>query len=114
LVAETVEYLGGLTNGHAATIVVVTTAREAAEAAKHSLASDTVAIVEELAATGSFVHLHYPDPVGLKGDQLNFAADYCVSRLLGDAAASDAFMIIYDADSRPPADSLPKLVMVSL
>src|SRR5204863_9198143 len=45
-------------------------------------------------------------PGGLKGDQLNFAAQYCASTLLGDVDAERAFLLCYDADSRPPLDSL--------
>ncbi len=105
VIAEAVTHFEAVVQGHAAQLVIVTTAREAAEGSLQHDAGDTVTLVERLAAEHSFVHLHYPDPRGLKGDQLNFAAAYCASTLLGEVPASDAFLVCYDADSRPPLDS---------
>ncbi len=96
-----------MTEGHAAQLVVVTTEREAAEESLAEGAVTTVKIVGDLAAGGKLLHLHYPDPQGIKADQVNFAADYC-STLLGDVAASNAFVVVYDADSRPPLDALAR------
>jgi cellulose synthase/poly-beta-1,6-N-acetylglucosamine synthase-like glycosyltransferase len=92
----------------AATVVVVTTAREAAEADRHVTAGDTVALARALAWRGICLHLHYDDPLGLKADQLNYAAA-CCARLLPDGVPStQVFLICYDADSRPPLDSLTR------
>lgn len=106
LLDDSVAHFGALAAGHAARIIVVTTAREAAEATDHLGGADTVTLAARLAARGAVVHLHYPDPHGLKGDQLNFAARYCASHLLGDVTATQTFLVCYDADSRPPHDSL--------
>ena len=92
--------------GHAATVVIVTTAREATEAPRHPAAADTVAAARELALDGKCVHLHYPDPLGLKADQLNYAAASCAAMLPDGVPSSQAFLACYDADSRPPLDSL--------
>jgi len=107
VIAETTAHLQALASEHLAQVVVVTTAREQAESSTRRAETGTVTLVEQLATTGKFIHLHYPDPLGLKGDQLNFAAAYCASTLLGDVPAEDAFLVCYDADSRPPLDSLP-------
>lgn len=95
-----------LARGHPATVVIVTTAREAAEALRHPAAGDTVAAARELARDGKCVHLHYPDPLGLKADQLNYAAASCAAMLPDGVPSSQAFLACYDADSRPPPDSL--------
>jgi hypothetical protein len=52
--------------------------------------------------------VHYPDPLGLKGDQLNYAAACCAGMLLDGVPPSQAFLVCYDADSRPPVDSLAR------
>lgn len=103
IIAETIAHMESLAGGHLAQVVVVTTEREAAEPLP---GGNTASVVAELAATGKFIHLHYPDPHGLKGDQLNFAATYCASTALGDVPTADAYLVCYDADSRPPLDSL--------
>lgn len=82
-------------------LLVVTTAREEAERTDHRDALDTVAVAARLAASGRCVHLHSPDPRGLKADQLNVAAGH-----LAAAASPDDFLLCYDADSRPPSNSL--------
>jgi hypothetical protein len=97
-----------LTHGYPATVVIVTTAREAAEAGGHLAAADTIALAERLAGKGCCVHLHYPDRQGLKGDQLNYAAACCAGMLPDGVPSSKAFLICYDADSRPPPDSLAR------
>jgi cellulose synthase/poly-beta-1,6-N-acetylglucosamine synthase-like glycosyltransferase len=102
MVGDSVRHLQTMTEGHAAQVIVVTTARE--NAADNG--TTTADLVEALTSAGKVIHLHYPDPHGIKADQVNYAADYCATTLLGDVAASDAFVVVYDADSRPPLDSL--------
>jgi hypothetical protein len=106
VLADAVAHFEALAQGHAAQVVVVTTARETVEARDDGSDDGTIVLAEQLARTGKVVHLHYPDPDGLKGDQLNFAARYCAATLLGDTPADRAFLVCYDADSRPPLDSL--------
>lgn len=105
VIADAVNHFEALVHGHAAQLIVVTTARERVREPGYR-GTDTVSAVEQLAAEGKLVHLHYPDPRGLKGDQLNYAASYCASTLLGDVPPSGAFLVCYDVDSRPPLDSL--------
>lgn len=113
VIVEAVTHFEGLVHGHRAQIVVVTTEREHVEAPRHGVDADTVALVEQLADAGKVVHLHYPDPDGLKGDQLNYAARYCATTLLGDVPPEQAFLVCYDADSRPPPDSLDRFAHVA-
>lgn len=94
-----------LTKGHQAQLIVVTTAREAAEGARHQGAPDTICVAEEFARQGRCLHLHYPDPEGRKADQLNFVVDHLTATLV-EEALSRSFLLCYDADSRPPIDSL--------
>ena len=108
IVGDAVRHFQAITDGHAAQLVVVTTAREAAEDPAAEGAITTGTIVEGLAAAGKLVHLHYSDANGIKADQVNYAADYCAAALLGHVAASEAFVVVYDADSRPPLDSLAR------
>lgn len=107
IVADAVSHFRAMADGHPAQLVVVTTEREAAQGPSAEGAITTGTIVEGLAAGGKLLHLHYPDPHGIKADQINFAVDYC-AMLLGDVAASNAFVVVYDADSRPPLDSLAR------
>lgn len=102
VIADAVAHFEALVHGHAAQLLVVTTAREG----QPRSGADTVAAVEQLATDGKFIHLHYPDPHGLKGDQLNYAAAYCASTSLGDVPPAGVFFVCYDVDSRPPLDSL--------
>jgi len=102
----TVGHLHALARGHMAQVVLVTTAREEAEASKHGRADDSVQLARDLAGQGKCVHLHYPDPCGVKGDQLNYAAAWCASALPNGVVPEQAFVVCYDADSRPPTDSL--------
>lgn len=106
--AETVAHFQALACGHAANVVIVTTAREAAEAARHPAAGDTIAAARGLARDGKCIHLHYPDPLGVKADQLNFAAAHSAAMAADGAPSSQAFLACYDADSRPPLDSLTR------
>jgi hypothetical protein len=106
ILPETVAHFQALACGHAATVVLVTTAREPAEAPRHAAAGDTIEAARELAREGRCVHLHYPDPLGLKADQLNHAAAHCAAMLPDGVPSSQAFLASYDADSRPPLDSL--------
>jgi len=108
ILPETVAHFQALAAGHAATVVIITTERETGEAARHAAAGDTVAAARELAREGKCVHLHYPDPLGLKADQLNHAAACCAAMLPDGAPSSQAFLACYDADSRPPLDSLAR------
>jgi Glycosyl transferase family group 2 len=103
-----VAHFQALACGHAATVVIVTTARETAEAARHPAFGNTVAAARELARDGKCVHLHYPDPLGLKADQLNYAAARCAAMLPDGVPSSQAFLACYDVDSRPPLDSLAR------
>jgi hypothetical protein len=105
---EAVAHFQAVTCGHAATVLVVTTAREPAEAGRHPAARDTTALAHELAGEGTCTHVHYPDPLGLKGDQLNYAAACCAGMLSDGVPSSQAFLVCYDADSRPPVDSLAR------
>jgi len=105
-IADTITHFEALVHGHTAQLIIVTTARETAEAHHHQAEADTIAAVERVAGGSKIVHLHYPEADGLKGDQLNFAARYCADILLGDVSAERAFLVCYDADSRPPLDSL--------
>jgi cellulose synthase/poly-beta-1,6-N-acetylglucosamine synthase-like glycosyltransferase len=106
ILAETVAHLQRLIAGRQAWIVVVTTAREAIEAASASGGSQpgTVVMAEQFAATATVIHVHSDDPAGVKGDQLNAAARHIAALL--DAPAENVFLVCYDADSRPPLDSL--------
>lgn len=106
-IRQALAHFEALMEGHTARIVIVTTAREAAECARHQGVPDTIRVAEELAGQGRCVHLHYPDPAGRKADQLNFAVDHCVAAL-DEAALSRSFLLCYDADSRPPLDSLTR------
>jgi Glycosyl transferase family group 2 len=106
LLRDAVAHFGAVARGHSATVVVATTAREAAEAHRYPAAADTVGVAAELAREGKCVHLHYPDPLGVKGDQLNYAVAACAGMLPAGMPASQAFAVCYDADSRPPVDSL--------
>jgi hypothetical protein len=108
ILPEAVAHFRTLASGHMATVVIVTTAREAAEAPRHPDAGDTIAAARKLALDGKCVHLHYPDPLGLKADQLNYAAARCAAALPDGVPSSQAFLACYDADSRPPLDSLAR------
>lgn len=101
-----VAHLRTLADGAAARIIVVTTAREAAEARAHPGVPDTVKTAADLARRGMCVHLHFPDPRGVKADQLNYAAGWCTRTTSGRVPPDQVFMVCYDADSRPAADSL--------
>jgi Glycosyl transferase family group 2 len=103
---DAVAHLRAVACGHTATVLIVTSARETAEAGLHRAAADTITLARELAASGSCAHVHYPDRLGLKGDQLNYAAACCVGMLPDGVPSSQAFLVCYDADSRPPPDSL--------
>jgi hypothetical protein len=106
ILRQAVAHFQALARGHAAQVIVVTTAREAAGAQQQQHDGDTIALADELARAGKCVHVHYPDPRGLKADQLNYAAAYCITALPSGASPSQAFLVCYDADSRPPQCSL--------
>ncbi len=106
ILRQAVDHFEIVTKGHDATVVVVTTARETYEHARYPDTADTVCVAEQLAKEGRCIHLHYPDPSGLKADQLNFAATYCASLTPAAMQPPSTFLICYDADSRPLTDSL--------
>lgn len=109
VIADAVAHFEALVDGRTAQLIVVTTARESEEdQQQNTVRADTVALVERLAEQGKVLHLHYPDRHGLKGDQLNYAVRHCAATLLGDVPAERAFLVCYDADSRPPLDSLDR------
>lgn len=105
ILPETVAHFQALACEHTATVVIVTTAREAADAPRQCAPGDTITAARELARDGKCVHLHYGNPLGLKADQLNYAATCCSAMLGDDVPSSQAFLVCYDADSRPPLDS---------
>lgn len=106
IIRQTVAHFEALLKGHQGRIVVVTTAREDLERERYTNSEDTIFIVKELAKAERCIHLHYPNPHGVKADQLNFAVDYLASSIANGAAVSRSFLVCYDADSRPPFDSL--------
>lgn len=106
ILRQAVDHFEVITKGHEATVVVVTTAREKYEHVRYPDAADTVHVAGELAKEGRCIHLHYPDPSGLKADQLNFAATYCASLTPAAIHSSQTFLVCYDADSRPLVNSL--------
>lgn len=99
IIAEAVAHFEALAQEDAATLVIVTTASEAAGASHHQGNRDTITLVNELAKDGKFVHLHYPHPAGLKADQLNFAVAYCASTLPSGVPLSHAFVVCYAVES---------------
>jgi len=106
IIRQTVEYFNMLIEGRNAQLVVVTTEREQAEREHHPSSGDTIQAVQELAGMGRCLYLHYPDPGGLKADQINFVARHIASSIEGCRATDSIFLLCYDADSRPPVDSL--------
>lgn len=106
ILRHAVAHFQSVARGHAAQVIVVTTAREAAEARRPRPAGNTVALARKLARQGQCVHLYYPYPRGLRVDQLNYAAAYCLTSLSDGTPPAHAFLVCYDADSRPPQDSL--------
>jgi hypothetical protein len=82
-------------------LMLVTTARETARA---GAATGTPALAAALADGERVRHLHLEDPEGRKGDQINLAA--AALRLAGGDTDDRRLVVIYDADSRPPRDSL--------
>jgi hypothetical protein len=84
-------------------LMLVTTARETAIA---SLSASTPALATALADDTQVRHLHLADPAGRKGDQVNLGATALCD---GEAGAPDGrwLVVVYDADSRPPHESLP-------
>lgn len=101
---ETVRHLREVAAGHQARIVIVTSARERTESHLYPEAADTICLADSLAESDDVCHLHHPDPQAVKADQVNLAARHCLTELGG--AADGAFIVVYDADSRPPVDSL--------
>ncbi len=105
---DSVAHFEAIVAGHDARIVVVTTAREEAEAPNFPELGSTINVAAQLMRDGRIIHLHFPDPRGLKADQVNFAATQCALGSLGGALSREAFCVIYDVDSRPPRDSLAR------
>ncbi|NRQ37977.1 hypothetical protein HII36_40030 [Nonomuraea sp. NN258] len=104
VLADAVTHLSRLIEGLDAQLVIVTTERELAERAPGAAEADTIALVEKLATEHAFLHLHAPDAAGLKSDQLNFAARQLAD--MTDRPTSATWLVCYDADSRPPVNSL--------
>jgi hypothetical protein len=90
-----------------AEVVIVTTEREVAEHLQHPDAADTVALARELAQREGVRHVHSADEHGLKGDQLNLVVRGLVEEFA--PIISNAFLVVYDVDSRPPHSSLADL-----
>ena len=109
LLAQSVEHFADLARGHNAIVVVVTTERERAEQSPHTRKVDTISLAAKLAATGECVHLHYPNPQGVKADQLNFAVE-ALTEQLGDIDPDATWALCYDADSRPPSNTLDRFL----
>lgn len=99
-----VEHLELLKRDHQAQILVVTTEREVAEKNSYPDAGDTIRIASALSLDNRITHLHYEDPLGVKADQLNCAVAYCEKMHRGEL--NQVYIIVYDADSRPPVISL--------
>jgi Glycosyltransferase like family 2 len=100
---DTLAYFAGITADFGTLPIIVTTARE--KTASHGSGEDTIELARAAAAAGHCVHLHHPDPAGLKGDQLNQAASHLLATT--PAAAWDRTLVLcYDADSRPSPASL--------
>jgi hypothetical protein len=111
ILADTVDHFSKMTDGYRAEIVIVTTERERTQHRAGQTVPDTIDVAARLAAEGKCHHLHYPDPRGVKADQLNFVADSLAARLNADQVG-DVFLLCYDADSRPPLDSLAAFMSV--
>jgi hypothetical protein len=105
LLAETVAYFCSLPSLATVHVVVVTTEREAKEAGQHASALDTISTAAALARTGRCLHFHYPKAEGVKGDQINFAAEQ-IAKLQSSGPRHRRFIAIYDADSRPAGETL--------
>lgn len=105
VIRQTVDHFNALIAGQNARLVIVTTEREEVEREQHPCSGNTMHVVQELANKGRCLHLHYPDPTGLKADQLNFVARHIASSVESGRAES-VFLLCYDADSLPPLDSL--------
>lgn len=86
-------------------IIVITTERERKSLDQKS-DTDTIKLADSLKSKYRFVHLHYPEKEGVKSDQLNWAVDHCLKEIKDNKDRDNTFAIIYDADSRPPKDSL--------
>jgi hypothetical protein len=103
LAAATVRHFRGLLRGSGDRVYVVTTAREDDRLGAQS----TAAIAAALADGDRVRHLHVTDPTGRKGDQVNLA----VQEIAGETPPRElgaCLVVVYDADSRPPPDSLDR------
>ena len=100
----TIDHFAHLAGGAGTLPIVVTTAREQAERPGHR-GEDTIRRAREAAAAGRCEHLHYPDPAGLKADQLNYAAQHLLA-VTPPSEHDHTFLLCYDADSRPAPGSL--------
>jgi hypothetical protein len=103
MVRNALAHFSGLLANREGCLVIVTNSRE-----EHERAADEITTQETLAglqAQYSFVHLDYPHSDGLKGDQLNFAAEH-FSSMAGGRAPESCFFLYFDADSRPSFDTI--------
>jgi hypothetical protein len=81
-------------------LLLVTSEREAG-----GRASRTAQAAAGWADGEVIIHLHAPDPAGLKGDQVNVAAGF-LADLVPRGGHGRQLVVIYDADSRPTPTSL--------
>lgn len=90
-------------------IVVITTEKEEFEAKSldGQNRQSTISVAKEMVENKNlelgkqiFLHFHYPQIVGKKADQLNFALQE-IDRLYLAPSADKTFIGVYDADSRP-------------
>ena len=105
--SATVMHCLQLLNGHSGVLIIVTTQREySAGPVGIDEESDTVSVASRLSDRVGIVHLHYPDPTGIKADQLNYAVNWAIEKGQHQSHNGPAFFAFYDADSRPPTNSL--------
>jgi len=109
ILEQSVAHFLSLLDGIDGCLVLVTTDREHAEMPENSERETTPIMAARFANGQNVLHLHYPGPDGYKGDQLNFAAEAIARTRVGDDL-HEIMIMIYDADSRPPRNSLRVLL----
>lgn len=100
---DTVRYfLSIIPNTEKIKILLVTTERERVESpAGTSPHEDTISVAARLASNHPAVrHLHFPDPQGVKADQMNYAVR-AFGETLPEWNIDSTFFAFYDCDSRP-------------
>lgn len=67
-------------------------------------------VLKSLSGNYLFSHVHYPYSNGVKADQINYLVEHDnwskVNKSTKNEDADDAFVLIYDADSRPDSRSI--------